>query len=271
MKKLSGQTALITGAARGLGRDCALHLASLGANVGVIDIDLESFKDFPGEAELLTAENVIEELRALGINAYGVQADVGNREQLFSAVEEISEQLGPITICVANAGGGMGPPDGNKATLMDWEMYHSVIDRNIHGTVYTCNAVAPKMKQLKKGKIVTVSSVGGLMANSDGAYSHYAISKAAIIHYTHYLAQELGCYGINANCIAPGFMGTGRLLAQYKIAGEETFLSRTAIKRFGYPSDYSKAIEFLVTDQSDYVNGHTLEVSGGVSGRMRVD
>ena len=271
MGKLSGQTVLITGAARGLGRDCALHLASLGADVGVIDIDMESFKQFEGEAELLTAENVIAELRNLGVKAHGVEADVGNRDQLFAAVNEITETLGPISILVANAGGGMGPPDGNKATLMDWDMYHTVIDRNIHGTVYSCNAVAPAMKERGQGKIVTVASVGGLMANSDGAYAHYALSKAAIIHYTHYLAQELGGYGINANCIAPGFMGTGRLLAQYKMAGEETFLSRTAIKRFGYPSDYSKAIEFLVTDQSDYVNGHVLEVSGGVSGRMRVN
>lgn len=271
MGKLSGQVALVTGAARGLGRVIALHLAKMGADVGVIDINFESFKDFAGEAVLLTAANVLEEIHAIGQKSAGALADIGNREQVFCAVNEIAAQLGDISIVICNAGGGMGAPDGNKASQMNWEHYHAVIDRNLHGTVYTCNAVVPMMKKNKYGKIVTMASVGGLMANSNGAYAHYGISKAAIIHYTRYLAQELGPCGINTNCIAPGFMATGRLLAQYQMAGEDTFLSRTALKRFGTPDDVAKGIEYLVTDQSAYVNGHVLEVSGGVSGRMRVD
>ncbi len=271
MGKLTGQTALVTGAARGLGRVYALHLATLGANVGVIDINFESFRDFKGEAELLTADNVMEELRALGVKAAGATADIGNREQVFSAVQKIRDELGDISIVITNAGGGMGRPDENKATGLDWDMYHAVIDRNLHGTVYTVNAVAPDMKKNRYGKIVTVASVGGLVANSDGSYCHYGIAKAGIIHYTHYLAQELGSYNINANCIAPGYMATGRLKEQYKMAGEEHFLSRTSLKRFGTPEDCVKAIEFLVTDQSEFVTGHVLEVSGGVSGRVRVD
>lgn len=271
MGKLTGQTALITGAARGLGRDYALHLASLGANVGVIDINFESFKDYEGEAKLLTAANVIEELRAMGVNAAGAEADITDRKQVFAAVDKIAAELGDISIVVTNAGGGMGAPDGNKASSLDWDMYHAVIDRNLHGTVYTINAVAPMMKKNRYGKIVTIASVGGIVANSDGSYAHYAMAKAAVIHYTHYLAAELGQYNINANCLAPGYMATGRLIEQYKQAGEETFLSRTSIKRFGTPEDCSRALEFLVTDQSDFVTGQVLEVSGGVSGRVRVD
>ena len=271
MGKLTGQVALVTGAARGLGREYALRLASLGADVGIIDIDLHSYKDYKGEADLLTADSVIDELRAMGVRAAGAEADITDRIQVFDAVKKIADELGDITIVITNAGGGMGAPDGNKASELNWDQYHAVIARNLHGTVYTVNAVAPMMKKKRYGKIVTVASVGGLVANSDGAYSHYAMAKAAIIHYTHYLAAELGEYNINANCIAPGYMATGRLLEQYHQAGEDTFLSRTSIKRFGTPKDCADAIEFLVTDQSDFITGIVLEVSGGVSGRVRVD
>lgn len=268
---LTGQVALVTGAARGLGREYALRLASLGADVGVIDINLHSYKDFSGEEALLTADTVLDEIRSYGVKAAGAEADITNREQVFAAVAKVAEELGDISIVITNAGGGMGAPDANKASEFDWDMYHAVIARNLHGTVYTINAVAPMMKKNKYGKIVTVASVGGLVANSDGSYAHYGISKAAIIHYTKYLAAELGQYNINVNCIAPGYMATGRLLEQYHQAGEETFLSRTSIKRFGTPKDCADAIEFLVSDKSDFVTGLILEVSGGVSGRVRVD
>jgi 3-oxoacyl-[acyl-carrier protein] reductase len=271
MGKFSGHIFLITGAARGLGRDCALHLAKLGADIGVIDINFESFKDFEGEAALMTAENVIEEIRNLGVRAAAATADIGNREQVFAAVDQVAQELGDITGVFCNAGGGMGAPDGNKATEMNWEHYHTVIDRNLHGTVYTCNAVAPMMKEKKYGKIVTMGSIGGLTAGSDGAYAHYAVAKAGIIHYTHYLAQELGPYNITANCVAPGYMATGRLKALYKQAGEDTFLSRNAIKRFGTPEDVSSAVEFLLSDESSFISGTTLEITGGAIGRVRVD
>ncbi|WP_210200476.1 SDR family NAD(P)-dependent oxidoreductase [Cohaesibacter celericrescens] len=271
MGNLTGQTVLVTGAARGLGREYALHLASLGANVGVMDINFESFNDFENEARLLTAANVMEEIEALGVKTASAVADIGNREQVFDGVHKIAEELGDISIVITNAGGGMGPPDGNKASEMDWDMYHAVIDRNLHGTIYTCNAVAPVMKKNKYGKIITVASIGGLMANSDGSYAHYAVSKAGVIHYTQCLAQDLGKYGINVNCIAPGFVATGRLLDMYKAAGEDSFLNRTALRRFATPKDCAQAVEYLATAQSDYVTGHVLEVSGGVSGRMKVD
>jgi len=271
MGKLSGKKALVTGAARGLGRETALRLAALGADVGVIDINFQSFKEFKGENDLLTAENVMEEIKNLGRNVSSAVADIGNREQVFAAVEHIAGELGGLDICVCIAGGGMGAPDGNKPTTMNWEQYHAVIDRNLHGTIYTCYAAAPYMIKQKYGKIVTMGSVGGLVANSDGAYAHYGIAKAGIIHYTRYLAQELGLYNINANCVAPGYMATGRLKDQYKQAGEDTFLSRMALKRFGTPADVSDAIEFLVSGESDYITGHILEISGGVTGRVRVD
>ena len=128
-------------------------------------------------------------------------------------------------------------------------------ERNYYGTVYTCNAVVPGMKKRGYGKVVNVISVGGLVANSDGSYAHYASAKAAIAQYTKLLAQEVGRYNVTANCIAPGFIATGRLVENYKKAGEGTFLRNVAM-------------EFLATDLSSYVNGAIIEVTGGTVGRM---
>jgi 3-oxoacyl-[acyl-carrier protein] reductase len=219
----------------------------------------------------MTAGNVIEEIRNIGVRAASATADIGNRQQVFAAVDQIARELGDISGVFCNAGGGMGAPDANKATQLDWDQYHTVIDRNLHGTVYTCNAVAPMMKKNKYGRVVTMGSIGGLTASSDGAYAHYGVAKAAIIHYTHYLAQELGPYNITANCIAPGYMATGRLKQLYKQAGEETFLNRSALKRFGTPKDVSRAVEFLLSEDAGFVSGTTLEITGGATGRVRVD
>lgn len=268
MGKLSGKNAIVTGAARGLGREYALRLASLGANVGVIDINLKSFEEYTAEKELLTADTVMDEIKALGVNSVGAVADIGNREQVFAAVETIARELGDISILVSNAGGGMGPMDGNKASQLNWEQFHAVVERNFFGTVYTCNAVAPIMKKLGYGKIVNVASVGGLMANSDGSYSHYASSKAAIIHYTKLLAQELGLYNVTCNVVAPGFISTARLVAGYQAVGEEKFTRNIALGRFGTPEECANAVEFLATDLSSYVSGAVLEVTGGTVGRI---
>lgn len=265
---LSGKNAIVTGAARGLGREYALKLASLGANVGIIDINLKSFEEFAAEEKLLTADTVMDEVSALGVKSVGAVADIGDREQVFSAFEEISGKLGDISILVCNAGGGMGPMDGNKASQLNWDHFHAVVSRNFFGTVYSCNAVAPMMKKNNYGKIVTVASVGGLCANSDGSYAHYASSKAAVIQYTKLLAQELGPYNITCNVLAPGFISTARLVAGYQTVGEEKFTRNIAMGRFGTPEDCASAVEFLTTDQSAYMSGAVLELTGGTVGRI---
>ncbi len=268
---LTGKNAIVTGAARGLGREYALRLASLGADVGIIDINLKSFQEYKAEEDLLTADTVMDEIRALGVKSEGATADISDREQVFAAVEEIAGKMGDISILVCNAGGGMGPMDGNKASQLNWDQFHAVVARNFFGTVYSCNAVAPMMKKNKYGKIVTVASVGGLTANSDGSYAHYASSKAAIIQYTKLLAQELGPYNITCNVVAPGFISTARLVAGYKSVGEDKFTRNIAMGRFGTTTDCANAVEFLATDQSSYVSGAVLEVTGGTVGRIMMN
>jgi len=265
---LSGKVALVTGAARGLGRAYCLRLAELGADVGVIDIDLKSYNQFEGEKKLLTADTTMDECRALGVKSAGAEADITNKDQVFAAVKKIEDELGPIDILVCNAGGGMGAPDGNKAAHLNWDHFHGVVERNFFGTVYTCSAVVPGMMERGYGKVINVISVAALAANSDGSYSHYASSKAAIRQYTIALAQEAGRYNVTCNCICPGFIATGRLVENYKKAGEETFLRNIAMKRFGTTEDCANVIEFLASDLSSYVNGSVVEVTGGTLNRM---
>lgn len=266
--RMDGKAAIVTGGARGLGRAYALRLASLGADVGIIDLDLKSYRQFEGEARLLTAESTVDECKNLGVRSVGVEADITDKDSVFEAVRKIKKELGRIDVLICNAGGGMGAPDANKASEINWEQWDVVLNRNLYGTVYSCNAVAPIMKEQGSGKIITVISVGGLVANSDGSYAHYATAKAGIAHYTKLLAQELGRYNVTANAIAPGFIATGRLIENYKKAGEETFLRNVAMKRFGTPEECANVIEFLSTELSDYVNGAVIEVTGGTVGRM---
>jgi 3-oxoacyl-[acyl-carrier protein] reductase len=129
------------------------------------------------------------------------------------------------------------------------------------------NAVAPHMKRQKGGKIVTVSSVAGLAPSVDGGYAHYGAAKAAIAHYTKYLAQDLGPHGITVNCIAPGTITTGRIVAMVMPGTSDANTNRAdrvALRRLGDVEDCAKVVEFLTTDLSDYVTGVVIPIDGGL-------
>jgi len=267
MGKLSGQVAIVTGGGRGLGRAYALRLAGLGANVAICDLDLKSFKEFEAEAKSMTGESTVAELEALGVKALGYELDVADQKAVDAMVADVKKKWGRVDILVANAGGGRGRPVDTKASTLDPALLHLVTAMNLFGTVYCCNAVAPVMKQHRSGKIVTVSSVAGLSTSSDGGYAHYGAAKAAIAHYTRYLAQDLGPYGITANCIAPGTITTGRIVATVMPGSADANVDRTervALRRLGTVDDCAKVVEFLVTDLSDYVTGVVIPIDGGL-------
>lgn len=264
MQKLTGKVAVVTGAARGIGRAYALKLAKLGASVGVIDINLKSYQAFSGESIGDKYETVVDELRELGVEAIGVEADISNQEEVDRAFKEITDKLGEVDILVANAGGGSGALTENQASSVDIKQLQLVLERNLFGTIHSVSSVVDGMKKKGYGKIVTVTSITGLQANQEGSYSHYAATKAAIINYTKYLAQELGTYNITVNAIAPGYIETGRLKEQFEKAGVENYTSQTALKRLGTPEDCANVIEFLTTNLSDYVTGSVIDVTGGV-------
>ena len=249
MGKLDGKVAVVTGAARGLGRAYALHLAKLGADVVINDINLQAYDEFDEE---IFAESVPKEIEALGVRSLGIECDVTERGQVDAMVKQVEQSFGRLDILVNNAGGA----------LFGRKEFKPMHDLNFHGTVHCCEATAEIMKHQESGKIVNVASQAGIIASLGHSY---ATSKAAVIHYTRCLAAELGPFGINVNCIAPGFILSSRAIAGGRGEGEarRDLELKIALGRLGMPEDCAKVVEFLVTDLSDYVTGQTIPVCGG--------
>ena len=277
-RPLSGKVALVTGGARGLGRGYALRLAELGADVAILDRNLDAAAVYEFERSRMTAATVEEECAAHGVRALARAVDLTDRAAAERAVAGVAGELGGIDIAVCNAGGGTtrfadeapGGRDGagkpvpehtdvnTQATASDCpqDVLTRVLDINLMTCMYTCMAVVPYLKRRGGGKIVTVSSTAGLVAS--GGYHPYGTAKAAIAFYTRALAQELGPHGINVNCIAPGIIRTGRL-------GDRAHLAaRIPLRREGTITDCVKVVEFLVTELSDYVTGCTVPIDGGL-------
>jgi 3-oxoacyl-[acyl-carrier protein] reductase len=266
MGKLDGKVAIVTGAGRGLGRAYARRLAGLGAKIAVTDIDLKSYTEFEAEAKAMTADSTVDEINAI-TEAIGIEMDVRDESAVQSMVRQVMDKWGRVDILVCNAGGGRGRPVDTKASALDPSLLHLVTEMNYYGTVYCVNAVAPFMKSQRSGRIVTVSSVAGLTPSLDGGYAHYGAAKAAILHYTRYLANELGPHGINVNCIAPGTITTGRIVASVMPGSADANRDRTeriAVRRLGTVEDCAKVVEFLTTDLSDYVTGQCISIDGGM-------
>lgn len=264
MGKLDGKVAIVTGAGRGLGRAYALRLAGLGAKVAITDLNLKSYAEFEAEAAAMTGGSTVDEINGNGGAAIGFEFDIGDREAVFAMADDVRTKWGTIDILVANAGGGRGTPRETAASIVPQDLLELVTRMNFYGTVYSCSAVAPAMKEQRSGKIVTVSSYAGSVAGAGGGYAHYGANKAAIAHYTRYLAQELGPFNINCNCIAPGVIQTARIV---KLMGGEQRSNRQAegipLRRLGTVEDCAKVVEFLTTDLSDFVTGALIPVDGG--------
>src|SRR5262245_47767568 len=257
---LRGQVALVTGAARGLGRAYALRLARLGASVAVVDKDLQSYLEFEAEARQMTAATTVDEIRALGPESAGWEADVGDPDAIQRVVRQVHERWGRIDVLVCNAGGGLYQQP--RASEFDVDELNEVLRRNLLATIYSVLAVAPLMKRQRSGKIITVSSQAGSAASATAA-AHYGTAKAGIAMYTRYLAQDLGPFGITANCTAPGYIGTGRLMERFEKAGIDEIESRIALRRLGTVEDCAQVVAFLANDLSDYVTGAVVRIDGG--------
>lgn len=261
MGELSGKNAIVTGAGRGLGRQYALKLAELGANVAVVDKNLTSFEEFEMERQRMTAGSTVEEIQNLGVQALGFELDVGDRAALENVAKTVDDTWGSVDILVANAGGGSATPATTRASELSSDDLDVVLQRNLYGTIYTVNAVAPYMKAQRSGKIVTVSSINGSRGLPDGGYAHYGAAKAGIAMYTRYLAQDLGPYGINSNCIAPGLIATGRIMTN--LGGADRSYDEIPLRRPGTPEDLANLVAFLTTEQSSYINGAVIPIDGG--------
>jgi NAD(P)-dependent dehydrogenase (short-subunit alcohol dehydrogenase family) len=262
LRKLKGKVALVTGAGRALGRAYALRLARLGADIVINDINLESAKEF---GEELTEQSVTAEVEAIGVRSLGIECSVADRDAVFAMVAKILDTFGRLDILVNNAGGLAGEVFESFASSVSETDLRATLDRNLMGTIYCSQAASAPMKEQGWGRIVNVASQAGLQAQQGGVYASYAAAKAAIIQYTRYLAQELGPHNINVNCIAPAYIKTARLWEKVfkHDAIRESVLAQIPLGRLGTEEDCAKVVEFLCTDQSDYITGQTISICGG--------
>jgi 3-oxoacyl-[acyl-carrier protein] reductase len=244
MGKLDGNVAIVTGAARGIGKAIAARLATDGADVVLCDV-------------LDEVEKTAEEIEKLGRRTLGVQADITKAEEVESLFSTSLEVFSKIDILVNNA----GITRDNLIIRMSEAEWDSVIQVNLKGTFNCLKAASKIMMKQRRGKIVNISSVVGVMGNAGQA--NYSASKGGVISLTKSAAKELAARGITVNAVAPGYIETEmtKVLPEKAI---EAFMNIIPLKRGGKPEDISKAVSFLVSEDADYITGQVLHVDGGM-------
>ena len=247
--KMEGKVGIVTGAGRGIGRGIALALAKEGANVVVADIDG------------VNAESVAKEIEQMGRKAIGVQIDITKMSDATAMVEKTLAAFGKIDILVNNVGWNKVQPfvNGNE------EFWDRVIAINLKGPIICCRAVIDNMIQNNYGKIINIASDAGRVGST--GESVYSASKAGVITFTKTMAREMARYKINVNCISPGPSDTP-FLAQVSAENPklmEAVKKGIPLRRLGQPEDIANAVVFMASDDSEYITGQTLSVSGGLT------
>jgi NAD(P)-dependent dehydrogenase (short-subunit alcohol dehydrogenase family) len=256
---LGGQVAFVTGAGQGAGRAIALTLARHDAGgIAVNDFVLER------------AEAVAAEIRAAGVKAVPVQADVGDHASIRAAFEKSRAELGPITLLVNNAGNA-GPRDTMGYAPLFWESapadWGRYLHTNLHGVMNCCHVALPDMIAGKRGRIVTIVSDAGRVGEARLAV--YGAAKAGAAGFVRSLAKEVGRFGITCNAISLSSLApplTGERLAAF-LGSEQSKaqLSRYTIRRYGRPDDVAAMTLFLCSEAASWITGQTYPVNGGYS------
>lgn len=248
---LAGQVALVTGAARGLGRAISLALADAGADLAL------------GLRDVSTGADLVREIESAGRRALPLQMDVTRLDQIHRAVEDAAAHFGRIDILVNNA--GLAP--GNPAQDVREEDFDLTLAVNLKGTFFAAQAVGRIMIRQNRGRIINMSSQAGVVALP--AESVYCMTKAAISHLTRCLAVEWGGYNITVNAVAPTFIftpGAGEALADPEFRAD--VIERiAALHRIGEPMEVAGAVVFLASPAASLITGHTLVIDGGWTAR----
>ena len=247
MKLLEGKTALITGAARGIGKAIALKFASEGCNIAFTDLNIDD-----------NALKTQSEIESFGVKAKGYASNAANFYETHKVVEEISKEFGRIDILVNNAG---ITKDGLMMRMSEAQ-WDAVLTVNLKSAFNFIHAVTPIMMKQRTGSIINMSSVVGVSGNA--GQCNYSASKAGMIGLAKSIAKEVGSRGIRANCIAPGFIITDMTNALSDEVKEQ-WAKQIPLRRGGTPEDVANVATFLASDLSSYVSGQVIHCCGGMN------
>jgi NAD(P)-dependent dehydrogenase (short-subunit alcohol dehydrogenase family) len=243
--RLQNRVALVTGAARGIGRATAEKMLQEGASVALLDIQ---------EADLT---RTVEELKTFG-KALGIRMNVTSTDEVDRAVDQIIAQWGRVDILVNNAGAG-GAARLEDVTSEDWDR---VVNVNLKGTFFCTRAVLPNMQKNRYGKIVNIGSRAGLGKEERTVY---AATKAGLIGVTRTWALELARYNINVNYVGPGPIETEFFMANNTPEQTRAILGTVPLQRMGKPRDVANLISFLASDEASFITGQSIFICGGIT------
>lgn len=243
---LEGKIALVTGSSRGIGRAIALALGKKGVNVAV---------NYAGNEQ--KAEEVVQELQALGVKAIKIRANVADEQDVKAMIKEVTKEFGRLDILVNNA----GITRDNLLMRMKVEEFDEVIETNLKGAFLCTKAVTRTMMKQRYGKIINIASIVGVSGNPGQA--NYVAAKAGLIGLTKSTAKELATRNILVNAIAPGFITTDMtdVLTEDQ---KDAILSQIPLEKLGEPEDIANVVCFLASDEAKYITGQTIHVDGGM-------